>query len=102
MEPRDEWRTADTDALLDALLLLENRDEAARFLRDLCTYNEIVEFSQRWAVARRLQAGQPYRQIAEEIGVSTATISRVNQWLQHGLDGYRMILDRLAEREASR
>ncbi len=97
MEPRDAWRTADTDDLLDALLTLRTRDEAARFLRDLCTFNEIVELSQRWAVARRLEEGVPYRTIVEETGASTATISRVNQWRQHGLDGYRLVLDRLNE-----
>ena len=32
--------------------------------------------------------------IAEEVGTSTATVTRVNQWLHHGTGGYRLVLDR--------
>ena len=37
----DDWRTPDTDALIDAVLRLEDADEAGRFLRDLCTLGEL-------------------------------------------------------------
>ena len=97
MDPRDEWRNPDTEALFEAVLSLEDADEVARFLRDLLTYNELIELGQRWAIVRKLEEGVPYRRIAEEIGVSTATITRVNQWRQHGMSGYRLVLDRLAE-----
>ena len=40
--------------------------------------------------------GLSYREIADQTGVSTATITRINQWLQHGTGGYRQALDRLA------
>ena len=33
----DDWRTPDTEALVDAILRLDDREEAERFLRDLCT-----------------------------------------------------------------
>ena len=90
----DEWRTPETEALITALLSLRTRDEAERFLRDLCTWREIDEMGRRWAVARRLDAGDPYRDIAEATGASTATITRINQWLQHGTGGYRLALSR--------
>ncbi|MDH5422320.1 MAG: YerC/YecD family TrpR-related protein [Acidimicrobiia bacterium] len=101
MEPRDEWRNPDTEALFAAVLTLEDSDEVARFFRDLLTYNELNELGQRWAIVRKLEKGVPYRQIAEEIGVSTATITRVNQWRQHGMSGYRLVLDRLAGKSSS-
>ena len=50
---------------------------------------------QRWAVARLLTTHLPYREISDQTGVSTATITRINQWLQHGAGGYRLVLDRL-------
>ncbi|MGA7271934.1 MAG: Trp family transcriptional regulator [Acidimicrobiia bacterium] len=37
----------------------------------------------------------PYREIAELTGASTATITRINQWLRHGAGGYRMVLERM-------
>jgi TrpR-related protein YerC/YecD len=95
----DEWRTPETQALIGALLSLRTPDEAERFLRDLCTRREIEEMGRRWAVARRLEAGDPYREIAENTGASTATITRINQWLQHGTGGYRLALSRVTDEE---
>ncbi|MFL5725517.1 MAG: YerC/YecD family TrpR-related protein [Chloroflexota bacterium] len=92
----DDWRSADTDALLDAIVRLESRDEAARFLRDLCTLNELRDMAQRWAVVRLLDDGMHYAQISRETGASTATITRIASWLNHGEGGYREALDRLA------
>lgn len=92
----DDWRSADTDALLDAIVRLESRNEAARFLRDLCTLNELRDMAQRWAVARLLDDGMHYAQISRETGASTATITRIASWLNHGEGGYREALDRLA------
>lgn len=90
-----DWRNEDTAALFDAILQLETRDEAAAFFRDLCTRRELEEMRQRWAVARLLTTHIPYREISDQTGVSTATITRINQWLQHGAGGYRLLLDRL-------
>ena len=92
----DDWRNDDTAALFDAIVILTDRDDAARFFRDLCTYRELEEMSSRWAVVRLLDQGIPYREIHDRTGVSTATITRINQWLQHGTGGYRTMLDRLA------
>jgi TrpR-related protein YerC/YecD len=91
----DDWRSADTEALLDAIVRLEDRDEAARFLRDLCTLSELRDMAQRWAVARLLNDGMHYAQISRETGASTATITRIASWLNHGEGGYREALDRL-------
>ena len=91
----DDWKTPDSEALVDALLRLETRDEAERFLRDLCTLTEIRDMSQRWAVARLLEGGMHYAQISRETGASTATITRIASWLRHGEGGYRAALDRL-------
>lgn len=91
----DDWRNDDTAALFEAIVALDSRDEAAGFFRDLCTRRELEEISQRWAVVRKLAAGHPYRVIASETGVSTATIVRINQWLRHGTGGYQQMLEKL-------
>ncbi len=93
----DDWRNADTAALFDAIISLSDRDDAARFFRDLCTYRELEEMASRWAVVRLLEQGIPYRAIHDQTGVSTATITRINQWLQHGTGGYRSMLERLGQ-----
>lgn len=91
---RQDWRTADTDALFRAVLRLETADEAARFFRDLCTLGELHDLANRWAVVRLLEAGLHYAEIAERTGASTATITRIAQWLRHGEGGYRLMLER--------
>ncbi|HSJ34666.1 MAG TPA: YerC/YecD family TrpR-related protein [Acidimicrobiia bacterium] len=92
-----DWRNADTAALFEAVLALNDIEEAAAFFRDLCTRRELSDLSHRWAVVRVLDQGIPYREIADLTGASTATITRINQWLQHGAGGYQLILDRLKE-----
>jgi TrpR-related protein YerC/YecD len=83
-------------ALLDAILRLQTRDEAERFFRDLCTLGELRDMAQRWAVVRMLDEGLHYAEISQATGASTATITRISQWLRHGEGGYRLMLDRLA------
>src|SRR3954466_10877318 len=92
----DDWRSADVDELIAALLRLEEPDEAAHFLRDLCTLGEIRDLAQRWAVVRRLDDGEHYAGISRETGASTATITRIATWLNHGEGGYKQALERLA------
>jgi TrpR-related protein YerC/YecD len=92
----DRWMTDDTRELGTAVASLRDADEALRFLRDLCTVTEIRELAARWAVARLLDAGVSYHEISDRTGASSATISRVNQWLRYGRDGYRLVLDRRA------
>ena len=91
----EEWRTPETDALIDAILRLDSRDEAERFLRDLCTLGELRDMGQRWAVVRMLDDGLHYAEISKRTGASTATITRIASWLNHGEGGYRRMLDRL-------
>jgi TrpR-related protein YerC/YecD len=94
--PDPSWAESDdASSLLDAIISLENHDSAERLLRDLCTRRELEEFVSRWAVVRRLSAGDSYRAIREDTGVSTATITRINDWLRNGSGGYGEALDRL-------
>ena len=97
----DRWITDATRDLAAAVASLRDSDESLRFLRDLCTVNELREFTARWEVARLLDAGVSYHDISERTGASSATISRVNQWLRYGRDGYRLVLDRLPAANAA-
>ena len=83
------------DDLADAILSLQDRDEAKRFLRDLCTLPELEALTHRWQTVRLLEQGVPYLEIAERVPTSTATVTRVAQWLKHGTGGYRVALERV-------
>jgi TrpR-related protein YerC/YecD len=90
-----DWRTANVEALLDSVLRLDTRDEAAHFFRDLCTIGELHDMAQRWAVVRLLDQGLHYAEISQRTGASSATITRIASWLNHGEGGYRAMLDKL-------
>jgi TrpR-related protein YerC/YecD len=82
------------DELAGALLTLGTRDEATRFLRDLCTLGELEALAHRWQIVRLLEQGMPYLEIAARVHSSTATVTRVAQWLRHGAGGYALALAR--------
>lgn len=91
----DDWRTPDIEALLEAVLRLDEIAETERFFRDLCTLTELRDMAQRWAVVRLLDAGLHYAEISRRTGASTATITRIASWLNHGEGGYRGMLAKL-------
>ena len=94
---RDDWRTDEVEELFAAILRLESRPEAESFFRDLCTLGELRDMAQRWAVVRMLDQGMHYAEISRRTGASTATITRIASWLNHGEGGYRLMLDRTRE-----
>jgi TrpR-related protein YerC/YecD len=99
-EPSHQWRTTETDELLEAILALRTTEEAERFFRDLCTLAEIEAMAHRWHAAQLLDQGLPYHEVARRTGASTTTVTRVAHWLRHGEDGYRLALDRRRRRLA--
>jgi TrpR-related protein YerC/YecD len=92
---KNKWINSDTDGLFNAVLKLENLDEAKRFFRDLLTEKEIIEFGQRWKVARLLAKNKKYTEIEKETRMSSKTIARIQKWLTEGMGGYRLMIERL-------
>lgn len=91
-----DWKTKENKQLVEALLSLENVEEAEAFLRDLMTKGEIEEFGKRLETARLLMQDVQYNAIIESTGLSSTTIARISKWLKSPLGGYRLILSRLS------
>jgi len=91
MEPRSK----EVSALVDALLSNQTKTEAYAFLRDLLTFEELVEFANRWKVANMLTGKIPYSKIEKETGMSSTTIARISKWLKNGMGGYQKTIERL-------
>ena len=85
---------AHEEDLYEAILQLDKLEEVRSFFHDLCTPAELEGLVDRWRVAQMLVKNIPYRQIATETNVSTATIVRVARFLNNGNDGYRTIMRR--------
>lgn len=86
------------DELAEAILAVRTREEAQRFLRDLCTLPELEALAHRWQIVLLLDQGASYVEIAERVPTSTATVTRVAQWLRRGTGGYELVLDRVKRR----
>ena len=97
MAEKNSRRNETTDALFDAILSLESREECYAFFEDLCTVKEISDMAQRLQAAKLLLDGATYEQIVKAVEISTATISRVNRSLQYGCNGYDEIFKRMEE-----
>ena len=96
MNKSSKWDNKKTDALVKAVLALKGKKEAKKFLRDLLTEDEILEFGNRWQAAQMLNKKQSYTTISGKTGLSSATIARISNWLQNGRGGYKLMLKRLA------
>src|SRR5438105_4097953 len=88
--------TKEIESLFEAILALENKSECKKFLRDLLTEAEIKEFANRWKVAKMLNLKIDYKTIEKETKMSSTTIARISKWLNKGMGGYRLMLNKLA------
>ena len=81
--------------LFRSIVTLDTVEDCKHFFEDICTKSEIQEMSRRLKAAKMLSEGQVYSEIVSSTGLSTATISRVNQCLKYGNNGYRGVLDKM-------
>lgn len=70
--------------LSEVFLQNKSPDEMSDFLDGILTPKEILELSQRIEIVKKLKAGMPQRQIAQEVGVGIATVSRGSREISHG------------------
>ena len=99
MAEKNPRRNETIDALFDAILSLETREECDDFFEDLCTVKEISDMAQRLEAAKLLLDGSTYEQIVKTVEISTATISRINRCIQYGTGGYRQTIEKVREKQ---
>ncbi|MBQ7624173.1 MAG: hypothetical protein IJS65_02730 [Clostridia bacterium] len=93
------YRSGSVERLFKAFSLLKTEDECSAFLEDICTITEIRDMAQRLDTALLLDEGKNYQSISKQVGISTATISRVSRCINYGSGGYKTVIDRLKAEE---
>lgn len=90
---QNRYNTAIND-LCETLLLIETKNEAYNFLKDLCTPQELIALAERWRVCTLLEKGDlSYRDIHNITGASLTTIGRVARFLKNEpYHGYKTLL----------
>jgi len=86
----------------DAISSIKDSSEAAKFLKDLLSPQEVEMLAKRIKVAELLLKNWNYKQIAEILKVGESTIARVSEWLKLKGDGYRLIIKRLKDKQKER
>jgi len=81
---------------------LDSARAVESFLADLCTESEIEYMAQRMESAKMLLEGATYQQVMERVGISTATLSRVNRCVKNSSGGYAQFLPHLPETKEKR
>lgn len=89
------WNNQENKRFIEAMLALETPSEARRFLRDLMTKREMVDFAKRLETAKLLSQKVPYAEIEKRTGFSSTTVARVSKWLNRGEGGYKIIIGKL-------
>lgn len=93
------FQSESVDRLFRVILSLETTEDCYRLFEDLCTIKEVQDMAQRLDAAFLLDEGINYQTISQQIGISTATISRVSKCLKYG-SGYRNAIDKCKEQDA--
>ena len=77
--------------LYELLAKIDNPEDVKHLLEDLCTKKEVINMAERLYAAELLLQGNTYNQVMAQSDISSATVSRVSQWVQYG-KGYSKLL----------
>jgi len=81
--------------LVNAIAQANDIQEAALFLQDLLTQQEMKTLAKRLRIAKYLLSGMTYEEIEQDIHVSHGTIAKIAAWLSDRGDGFRKIIEKL-------
>ena len=90
-----DYHNKSIDNLFKVVAGISTIEECYAFFEDLCTIKEIQDMAQRLETAILLRKGENYQNISTKVGVSSATISRVNRCLNYGSGGYNAAILKL-------
>jgi len=83
------------DDIITVLAEMNDKTDVFNFLRDLLSEKEILEFSNRFKVAKMLEDKVSYKDIEEKTWVSSTTIARISKFLNWDNKGYKNAISTL-------
>ncbi|MBI2334433.1 hypothetical protein HYU96_01400 [Candidatus Daviesbacteria bacterium] len=85
--------------LINAFALANKPLDAALFIQDLLTEDEVKILAKRLRIAKFLLTGYKHEDIVSELHCSFATVTKVRIWLDNAGDGLKKVIRRLPERK---
>jgi TrpR-related protein YerC/YecD len=81
--------------LINAFRSIKSNKDSVLFLQDILTAHEIKNLAVRLRIAKLLLKNVSQRDISIRLHISTATVTKVNSWLNQKGDGFREVITRL-------
>ncbi|MFA6005405.1 MAG: YerC/YecD family TrpR-related protein [Patescibacteria group bacterium] len=79
---------AEIEQLVHVLLNLSNKERMVDFLEGILTPSELEEVAHRLQIVKMLKLGVPQKNIAKELGVGIATVTRGSRELKQNRFSY--------------
>lgn len=89
----------DRKLLADTLRKLKSSKDLSNFIDNLLTEEEILDLAQRLKIAKLILDEKTYDEIAEKVGTSTSTVSKIGQIIKYGKGGLKKILGKKFHRK---
>jgi len=70
----------------------KNKSLLNDFIKDILTSKEMENISTRWQIVRRLAKGEHHQNIAEDLGLGVATVTRGSREMRKKEGGFRRAL----------
>lgn len=93
---------ADIQAVAELLAGVHDPHAMRQLMDEILTPAEARDLALRWRLLQRLQAGEPQRAIARDLGISLCKITRGSRILKHPAGVLRGILNRKAQPTGAR
>ncbi|MBI2103558.1 helix-turn-helix domain-containing protein [Candidatus Woesebacteria bacterium] len=84
--------------LINAFRMVRTPLETINLVQDLLTATEIKNLAKRLRIAKLLLTDKTQREIAKEVHVSIATVTKVSIWLEQKGEGLKSVISKLPDR----
>lgn len=81
----------DQKVLVDSFYKVKTKMDLTKLISDLFTEEEILDLAQRLKIAQSILQEKTYEEIADQVKVSTSTISKIGQIIKFGKGGFILI-----------
>lgn len=81
----------DIQLVISSFFKVKTKKNLTLLVEDLFSPEETLDLAQRLKIAKLILDGKTYEEIAEEISVSTSTISKIGQVIKFGKGGFALL-----------
>lgn len=89
------------ELLNETIALIRSKKDVGNFFDEFFTRTEKIMFAKRLAIAVLLAKGYDFISVSKTLKVSTATVLKVNVWINHSNGAFKKVIEKIIEKENS-